>query len=349
MDADNISNRASRTAIESLAPEDFETSSIRSAAPSYISEAPSYHSTMPTNDPSPAYFPPTPASSETPSPSPSAVLASVPPAARRTGAGSSSLSPSPSPTAGAAGPSVPATLPAPAYTSLPSPRRHGLPPVPTGPPRAPVVEPSLAAFRISSWSSLSANPTARQYHNVAHRRSTQASAASGLDWMKRAVLERIGEEEGAAGSGGGGGGGGGSSSSSSSSSVGACVVAGGGWGGGDGGIAGGSGGGGGGESQVRRPLEDPYLVGEEAAARARRERLARENGDAILIREDRRWDFLLAQMNDWEERQRSWTRFRRQVDSHAASRGRLARRLLSQITIQSTWHRGTGSGMEYTH
>ena len=42
-----------------------------------------------------------------------------------------------------------------------------------------------------------------------------------------------------------------------------------------------------------RPLEDPHLVGEEAAARARRARLARENGDDILIREDRRWDWFL--------------------------------------------------------
>jgi hypothetical protein len=42
-----------------------------------------------------------------------------------------------------------------------------------------------------------------------------------------------------------------------------------------------------------RPLEDPYLVGEEAAAIARRERLAREAGDDILIREDRQWDWWL--------------------------------------------------------
>lgn len=42
-----------------------------------------------------------------------------------------------------------------------------------------------------------------------------------------------------------------------------------------------------------RPLEDPYLVGEEAAARARRERLARENGDDVLQKEDRRWDWFL--------------------------------------------------------
>lgn len=42
-----------------------------------------------------------------------------------------------------------------------------------------------------------------------------------------------------------------------------------------------------------RPLEDPYLVGEEAAATARRERLARESGEDILIREDQRWDWFL--------------------------------------------------------
>jgi hypothetical protein len=47
------------------------------------------------------------------------------------------------------------------------------------------------------------------------------------------------------------------------------------------------------ERDRMRPLEDPYLVGEEAAARARSERLARENGDDILLREDRRWDWFL--------------------------------------------------------
>jgi len=63
-----------------------------------------------------------------------------------------------------------------------------------------------------------------------------------------------------------------------------------------------------------RPLEDPYLVGEVAAAQARRERLARESGDDILVREDRQWDGLLAQMRSWDERERSWARFRREVE-----------------------------------
>lgn len=44
-----------------------------------------------------------------------------------------------------------------------------------------------------------------------------------------------------------------------------------------------------------RPLEDPYLVGEVAAAQARRERLARESSDDILVREDRQWDWLLGE------------------------------------------------------
>ncbi|RYO90103.1 hypothetical protein DL766_002498 [Monosporascus sp. MC13-8B] len=73
-----------------------------------------------------------------------------------------------------------------------------------------------------------------------------------------------------------------------------------------------------------RPLEDPHLVGEEAAARARRARLTRESGDDILLREDRRWDCFLAQMRDWEERDRSWANFRREMEGGGA-RKKLAR------------------------
>ncbi|KAH8816791.1 hypothetical protein F5884DRAFT_234796 [Xylogone sp. PMI_703] len=79
------------------------------------------------------------------------------------------------------------------------------------------------------------------------------------------------------------------------------------------------------EEKRLRPLEDPYLVGEEAAERARQERLARENGMGVLIREDQRWDWLLNQMKDWEERDRSWKKFRREVEN--GKRGKLARRL----------------------
>ncbi|KAM3498142.1 hypothetical protein MY10362_008529 [Beauveria mimosiformis] len=73
-----------------------------------------------------------------------------------------------------------------------------------------------------------------------------------------------------------------------------------------------------------RPLEDPYLVGEQAAAEARRERLAREGPRTTLQQEERQWDWLLAQMSGWEERERSWTRIRGEAD--ALQRRRLSRR-----------------------
>jgi hypothetical protein len=141
--------------------------------------------------------------------------------------------------------SVPSLLPSQDSQSTPT---RGLPPVPSGPRVGSGASslPSLASFRIPSWSTVNSNPTARHYHNVAHRRATAArSDAAALDSLKRVVLERVEEEE---------------------------------------------------RVQARfRPLEDPYLVGEEAAARARRERLARENGEDILIREDKRWDFFLGE------------------------------------------------------
>lgn len=46
------------------------------------------------------------------------------------------------------------------------------------------------------------------------------------------------------------------------------------------------------ENERIRPLEDPHLVGEDAARRARNARLAREN-DNVLQLEDRRWDWFL--------------------------------------------------------
>ena len=61
--------------------------------------------------------------------------------------------------------------------------------------------------------------------------------------------------------------------------------------------------------------EDPYLVGEEAAAKAREDRLARrQRGEEVLRQEDKKWDFFVAQMADWEERERSWKRFRNTVE-----------------------------------
>lgn len=96
------------------------------------------------------------------------------------------------------------------------------------------------------------------------------------------------------------------------------------------------------EETPQRPLEDPYLVGERAAAEAKRERLARERAD-ILLREDEHllWLFStyylampgyqlhcklmrtllivvcahpLEQMPGQQERERSWSNFRREME-----------------------------------
>jgi hypothetical protein len=207
---------------ERLSIEDFETASIRSAAPSYgkryhmtparnspdkknlisVSEAPSYHSTLPPNESAPPYTPPEPSNQ--------ANLRS-----------NTRQHPTP-----VSSPFTPgAGLP-----RLPSPRR-----------RSDVSQ--LGDFRIPTWSTTTSNPT---YARVAQRRAIAASSsASSMENALRSVLERANPASGVA------------------------------------------------DSHVVRPLEDPYLVGEEAASRARHARLARERGDDILMREDRRWDFFL--------------------------------------------------------
>lgn len=143
-------------------------------------------------------------------------------------------------------------------------RGPGLPPIPDTPTFSQM--PQLSQFRIPSWSSLSSNPQARHYQAVANR--------------------RVSRDTGRGGSSGGGG------DRPAPYNTHHHLphhhhhhqqvlrttlerVA---------------------EDHERervRPLEDPYLVGEEAAARARRERLARENADEILIQENRRWDLFL--------------------------------------------------------
>ncbi|KAH8660775.1 hypothetical protein BGZ60DRAFT_113012 [Tricladium varicosporioides] len=74
-----------------------------------------------------------------------------------------------------------------------------------------------------------------------------------------------------------------------------------------------------------RTNEDPYLVGEVAAEKNKLERLRRENGWEVLEREDKRWDWLIAQMADWEERDKSWKKFRQEVEG--GKRAKLAKRL----------------------
>jgi hypothetical protein len=64
------------------------------------------------------------------------------------------------------------------------------------------------------------------------------------------------------------------------------------------------------------PLEDPYLVGEEAARRARAQRVYREmclKEEETSRYDSRSWDFMLGQMADWEERGQSWRNYRARV------------------------------------
>ncbi|OTB01798.1 hypothetical protein M426DRAFT_25259 [Hypoxylon sp. CI-4A] len=244
------------TRLDRLSAEDFETASIRSAAPSYralqVSEAPSYHSTLPTNESVPEYSPPEPQNSSMGPPPPRY----APPSS------SSMLNLSSTPT-----PMTSTFAPGAGLPRIPSPRRRS-------------EVPQLNAFAIPSWSSMSSNPNARHYQRVAHRRVSAANGSrqlGGVETALRSAMNRINAAAAAAAQD---------------------------------------------AEDAIRPLEDPYLVGEEAAARARRERLARQNGDDILYREERRWDWFLGQMKDWDDRDRGWTSF----SSNIEGRGRLARR-----------------------
>ncbi|KAI0019938.1 hypothetical protein F4780DRAFT_403679 [Xylariomycetidae sp. FL0641] len=255
--------------INPLSAEDFETASIRSAAPSYISDAPSYHSTqLPTYEASAAFRPPayTPARPQRPVNPTSSVSSLLPPA-----------------------PATPTPM-----TSTFS-RGAGLPPRQSQSHHSHnATEPSMAAFRMPFASSSSSpatrgNPASRHLHSVASRRAAAASVStprgmdSAVEGALRSAISRIG---------------------AANAVVAAAEQR---------------------EQERLRPLEDPYLVGEVAARAARNERLARENGEDILAREDRQWDWFLAQMKDWDERERGWKNFRRDLDNANRSR-RFSRR-----------------------
>ncbi|EHA45867.1 hypothetical protein MCOR27_010206 [Pyricularia oryzae] len=233
--------------IEALTAEDFETASIHSAAPSYVSEVPSYH-TIP-REATPAYSPPEQSS-------PPSYSFNSHRSQRRT-ATTASID------YYANNSSRPSLIPPADSVDEPT---IGLPPVPTGP--LPAIAPQLSAFRIPSWSSLAANnPNNRQYRNVAQRRASAAAVSStrrlDISPSRMARLERVSELAEAE------------------------------------------------EQRRHRPLEDPYLVGEVAARRARAQRLARENGDEVLEMENRRWDLFLAQMRDFQPRNRRGNSSRR--------------------------------------
>ncbi|PHH74336.1 hypothetical protein CDD82_4975 [Ophiocordyceps australis] len=209
----------------------FDTASIRSAAPSYVSEVPSYHSTAQQPEAAPAYAP-------------------------RAGF-----------------PATPTQGPAQAQAQQAR-RTTGLPPVPPMPASSVM---TIHNYRLASWSANNA-PAARHYRNVAERRITDGRYPVDSDMAAAPVPARRHYQPLEAG-------------------------------------------------QELRPLEDPSLVGEVAAAQARRQRLAREAGDDILIREDRQWDWMLAHMNNRDERERSWTRLRR--DAEPGHRKKLLQRISS--------------------
>lgn len=261
--------RGSHEFMEALTAEDFETASIRSAAPSYRSEAPTLHYTVPHTNGS--LLPPY----------------TAPPA-----------------TPGRQRPMVPHGT-----AAITGPRRGA--PIPHngsafGNARGGNV-PNLGQFRIPSWSTISTSPNARLYHSVALRRvaaAEHASAAAEIGGLMRrlAVVERMEQEEAAASR---------RMAEAAANRRAAAAAA---------------------DNAARpsapaptpanpanrpnsnnnsnnsssndmwrndgtfRPLEDPYLVGESAARRARSERVTRENqahAEEALAREDRRWDWFL--------------------------------------------------------
>ncbi|KFH46141.1 hypothetical protein ACRE_029640 [Hapsidospora chrysogenum ATCC 11550] len=230
---------AATVAAPRYSAEDFETTSIRSAAPSYASDAPSYHSNLSHQDTLPPY---------------------TPPENRNTSASTSNSQPQ--------------------ARARPAARQQtiGLPPLP---PATPVSASNLHNFRIPTWSTRNA-PAARQLHSVVERRVNNASVDDGGSSRRNMTHRHPG----------------------SSRDHGRTVLR---------------------EDNVLRPLEDPYLVGERAAELAKRERLARERGEDVLQKEDKDWDWMLEQMKSWEARERSFSRFRREVDT--SRRGKLLRRM----------------------
>ncbi|OCL03115.1 hypothetical protein AOQ84DRAFT_160209 [Glonium stellatum] len=162
-------------------------------------------------------------------------------------------------------------------------------------------------YNISHWSSINSSHASRQYHAVARRRASKAASTAALLNSLAAVPPPLASPSAASSSANNfptssSSALSNSSSPSVSSNANGCnssppYPA-------------------GVNTTPLPPLEDPYLVGEEAAGRARAQRIYREmclRGDEAVRYEGKAWEFMLAQMTDWEERERSWGRFREQV------------------------------------
>lgn len=162
-------------------------------------------------------------------------------------------------------------------------------------------------YNISHWSSINSSHASRQYHAVARRRASQAASTAALLNSLTAVPPLLASPSitnssantspsssfSTLNNSGSLSAGSNTNDNNSSPSYPADV-----------------------STTPLSPLEDPYLVGEEAAGRARAQRIYREmclRGEEAVRYEGKAWEFMLAQMADWEERERSWRRFREQV------------------------------------
>ncbi|KAF2489297.1 hypothetical protein BU16DRAFT_177849 [Lophium mytilinum] len=200
----------------------------------------------------------------------------------------------PAPNATTNSPSRLSTTPSRATTSTPasaSPPRLGLPSPRYAPgfqSRAHGSSSDLSAhnYNISHWSNIHSNHQSRQYENVARRRASQAVNTTLIINTPLSTPLPPSTSHTT------------SSTALDSSAAGAYPA-----------------------DTVHTPtspLEDPYLVGEEAAEKARKQRIYREmclRGEEALKHESKTWDFMLGQMADWEERERSWGKFRETVNT----------------------------------
>lgn len=193
---------------------DPDTASILSAAPSYVSETPTYTSRRPSNTPAVA----------------------------------PSLLPPLSPTQQTRG------LPAPRYAPGFQSRAHGS-----------VSEITTLNFNVGSWSNANTSHNSRQYHAVARRRANQAASSAASTQTILNSLSAVPPPTVPSSSG---------SPNTSSTNVNAYPV-----------TVGSS-------AEPVSPLEDPYLVGEVAASRARAQRVYREmclRGEEASGYESRSW------------------------------------------------------------
>ncbi|KAI9828502.1 MAG: hypothetical protein M1826_006039 [Phylliscum demangeonii] len=139
--------------------------------------------------------------------------------------------------------------------------------------------PSLTELPIPSWSNVQASHQAKHYHSVARRRALATAEA--------AMLARNQASMGSAANG---------KACQSLPPAGA--------------------------PSALLLEEDPFIVGGEAAVQARLARqrqcqqaaIAEDDEEDALVAEDKAWDFMLGQMADWDERERSWARFRKEAD-----------------------------------